>query len=236
MWSHGGRTYAVVARGRPADLEQVVEVRQQQRMTRWNTTISASSWQPDEGRGSSMTTRWIVAAAAAVGSPAADGADVAPATVSGRRPRCRRSTTARRRARPATRPNLEFTVKDMNGAQVKLADYEGKVILLNYWATWCGPCRVEIPGSSSCTISTRTRVSSSSACRPTTTGDAARLRARMKMNYPVLGRRRRTPRRVRSAVRVADVVRDRTGWFGVRASTWDPRRKEDFEKAIKPLL
>ena len=39
----------------------------------------------------------------------------------------------------------KFTVKDMNGAEVKLADFKGKAILLNYWATWCGPCKVEIP-------------------------------------------------------------------------------------------
>ena len=36
-------------------------------------------------------------------------------------------------------------MKDMNGANVNLADYKGKVILLNFWATWCGPCQAEIP-------------------------------------------------------------------------------------------
>jgi peroxiredoxin len=40
---------------------------------------------------------------------------------------------------------LDFTVKDMDGRSVKLADYKGKVILLNFWATWCGPCKLEIP-------------------------------------------------------------------------------------------
>jgi thiol-disulfide isomerase/thioredoxin len=40
---------------------------------------------------------------------------------------------------------LHFTVKDMHGVDVKLASFKGKVILLNFWATWCGPCKAEIP-------------------------------------------------------------------------------------------
>jgi peroxiredoxin len=42
--------------------------------------------------------------------------------------------------------NYDFVLKDMNGGDVRLSDYEGKVLLLDFWATWCAPCKIEIPG------------------------------------------------------------------------------------------
>jgi len=45
-------------------------------------------------------------------------------------------------AKPAA---ADFTVKDASGASFHLSDYKGKVVLLNFWATYCVPCRAEIP-------------------------------------------------------------------------------------------
>lgn len=46
---------------------------------------------------------------------------------------------------PDTVPAPDFTLTDQNGAEHTLSDYQGKTVFLNFWATWCPPCRSEMP-------------------------------------------------------------------------------------------
>ena len=83
--------------------------------------------------------------------------------------------------------NLDFTIKDINGRNVVLSAYQGTVVLLDFWATWCPPCRTEIPRFIELFDKYRSRgfvvlgVSVDDSL-----SDVKRFVRRFKMNYPVL--------------------------------------------------
>jgi peroxiredoxin len=48
-------------------------------------------------------------------------------------------------ADPAGSPAPAFTLASSSGSEVRLAPYKGQVVMINFWASWCGPCREEFP-------------------------------------------------------------------------------------------
>lgn len=89
-------------------------------------------------------------------------------------------------AKPAS---LNFTFKDLQGKSVRLSDYKGKVILLDFWATWCPPCRKEIPGYIELYNTYQSRGLVVVGISMDDAEDVAAVKnyaAQIKMNYPIL--------------------------------------------------
>jgi peroxiredoxin len=89
---------------------------------------------------------------------------------------------------PAAEPaKLGFVLKDMSGQDVRMADYKGRPMIVNFWATWCPPCKAEIPGFIELVEKYKDRdftvLGISTDDSP---ADLQRFAAAYKVNYPLL--------------------------------------------------
>jgi thiol-disulfide isomerase/thioredoxin len=132
-------------------------------------------------------------------------------------------------------PQLEL--RDINGRIVRLSNYQGKVVLINFWATWCPPCRAEMPD-----LVRLQREHASQGLQiigityPPESRDRVRRFARsLKVNYPiVLGTRQIKAQFSSDETLPLTVVIDRDG--RVSEIIGGILLREEFDEKIKPLL
>jgi peroxiredoxin len=133
--------------------------------------------------------------------------------------------------------NLNLNFKDIQGKSFALSDYKGKVVLLDFWATWCPPCRKEIPGFIEMYNSYRSRgFVVIGVSMDDSTSDIKKFAKRYKMNYPILlgaGRNDLEPAFGQLPLPTAFVI-GRDGRICAKHDGLTP--KEDFEREIVPLL
>ena len=134
--------------------------------------------------------------------------------------------------------DLDFTLKDMNGADVRLADFRGRPVILNFWATWCGPCKVEIPALVALAEQYQShKLTVLGVSVDDTPEDLRQFAAEYKMNYPVLvGQGHDKFQETYDALMVVPVT-----WF-IRADGTiyrkhqGPATREWFEEQVKGML
>jgi peroxiredoxin len=90
-------------------------------------------------------------------------------------------------AADAKAADLDLTFKDIHGKPFALSNYKGKVVLLDFWATWCPPCRKEIPGFIELYNSYRSRgLEVIGVSMDESKSDIKKFARRLGINYPVL--------------------------------------------------
>jgi len=139
------------------------------------------------------------------------------------------------KAQIASTPALRL--KDINGRALRLSDYRGKVVLLNFWATWCPPCRKEVPD-----LIRLQRDYRKQGLRvigvtypPQTKTEVRRFARQMGINYPVaLGRKETKLQFTSSDTLPMTIVIGRDG--RIREVIEGILLPEEVETKIKPLL
>jgi len=134
--------------------------------------------------------------------------------------------------------NLNLTLKEMSGKAVTLSAYKGKVLLVDFWATWCGPCKIEIPGFVELYSKYRSQgFEIVGVLLDDQIAKAKPFARQFKMNYPVLDGEGHDD--VKAAMGgvwglPTSVIIGRDGKICKKHTGFAP--KEQFEKEIKALL
>jgi thiol-disulfide isomerase/thioredoxin len=130
-----------------------------------------------------------------------------------------------------------LVLKDVRGRTVRISDYKGKVVLLNFWATWCPPCRAEMPDL----IKIQREYQSKGlqvigiTYPPETIREVRQFMRKLGVNYPIaLGRKETKVLFDQTDTLPVTIVIDRKGKVHERIE--GILLPEEFEEKIKPLL
>jgi thiol-disulfide isomerase/thioredoxin len=131
----------------------------------------------------------------------------------------------------------DLSLKDIHGRLVSLSAYKGKVLLLNFWATWCVPCRTEIPD-----LIKKQREYRDQGLRiigitypPEKVSEIRSFMRKLKMNYPVaIGSKETKQAFTASETLPLTIVIDREG--NLRGIIEGIMYSDEFEEKVKPLI
>ncbi len=131
-----------------------------------------------------------------------------------------------------------FTLTDIDGNVVSLEDYRGKVVLVNFWATWCGPCIKEIPE-----LNELYREYKGSGFEllavASQSGDAESVREwteRLRIEYPVLVGDQKVLGKYKVFAFPTDYLADKKGYARDKIIGAPPGKKERLARSIEELL
>jgi thiol-disulfide isomerase/thioredoxin len=130
-----------------------------------------------------------------------------------------------------------LALKDLRGRNRRLSDYKGKVVLLNFWATWCPPCRAEMPDLIKMQRQYRKLGLQVIGITypPQTIGEVRQFIRKLRVNYPIaLGTKETKTLFDESETLPVTIVIDRQG--NVHDRIKGILLPEEFEQKIKPLL
>ena len=136
-----------------------------------------------------------------------------------------------------TDPVTTLVLKDLRGRQTRLSDYRGKVVLVNFWATWCPPCRAEMPDLINWQRQFRGKGLQVLGITypPTRLQEVRQFTRRIGVNYPILLGTKGTKARFDSGETLPlTIIVDREG--RVRDRIEGIVLPEEFKQKIEPLL
>jgi thiol-disulfide isomerase/thioredoxin len=134
-------------------------------------------------------------------------------------------------------PASSLALRDLGGRTIKLDSFRGKVVLLNFWATWCPPCRAEIPDL----VALQKKYGDKGlqvvgvTAPPYTRAEVSKFVKRAKVNYPILfGTEGLAARLAGTEVLPATILLDREG--RVHTTIEGILTPEEVDEKILPLL